>query len=134
MTFGKSGTINPHKQWRINSGYGVKKPKRLILVSSGAGVLIPYNSLYKDVTDVDKIKKIALSIDDLWITIMAILSETDIVKTTRYHKTYTTLEDTQEIQLATENLLQGSNHYDTTLQEAIKIYPQLNVLLTRTCK
>ena len=82
----------------------------------------------------NKIKKIALSIDDLWITVMAILAETDIVKTTRYHKTYTTLEDTQEIQLATENLLQGSNHYDTTLQEAIKIYPQLNVLLTRTCK
>lgn len=129
ITFSKDGNINPHRKWRIHSSYGVKKPKKLTFISTGSGILIPYNSLYKDATDIDKIKKIALSIDDLWTTIMAILSQTDIVKTTRYHKTYTTVEGSQEFQLATENLLQDGDHHDTVLQELIKTYPQLNELL-----
>lgn len=129
ITFSKDGNINPHKKWRIHSSYGVKKPKKLTFISTGSGILIPYNSLHKDATDIDKIKKIALSIDDLWTTIMAILSQTDIVKTTRYHKTYTTVEGSQEFQLATENLLPDVDLHDTVLQELIKTYPQLNELL-----
>ena len=134
ITFAKNGQINPHKKWRLSSSYGVKKAKRLTFISTGSGILIPYNSLYKDVTDVDKIKRIALSIDDLWTTVMAILAQTEIVKTTRYHKTYTTVEGTQDFQLATENLLQDGDHHDTVLQELIKAYPQLNELLKKSRK
>lgn len=129
ITFGKKGEVKPHKQWRIHSSYGVKKPKKLIFISTGSGILLPYNSLYKDIIESDKIKKLALSIDDLWTTVMAILSKTDIVKTTRYHKTYTTIEESQEIQLATENLLQGVDRHDTVLRELIEYYPQLEYLL-----
>lgn len=129
ITFDKTGKLESHSKWRLLSAYGVKTPKKLVFISNGSGILIPYNTLYKDATNSDRIKELALSVDDLWTTIMAILAQTDVVKTTRFHKTYVTVEDSQKGQLATENLLQGGDRHDAVIAALREVYPQLDTLL-----
>lgn len=139
IMFFEDGNLTPHLQWIINSDYGVGNPEKLIYISGGSGPLFPYNSLHPDVTREDYIQEYAISVDDLWITVMAILNNTDIVKTTRHHKTYTTLQDTQQYQLALENIKCKKNEieidkYDELLSKLRSIYLNFEKMVKDTRK
>lgn len=64
-----------YTQWPDNS---VPHENRRQLLLGVGGVLYPPHSLDKDVFDVDKIKKLSLTADDVWLTAMARKKETPI--------------------------------------------------------
>ena len=132
ITFEKNGKLKPHKKWKLMSRYGVKKPVSLILTSTGSGILYPYDSFHNDILNVDLIKKLALSIDDLWITIMALIKGTKIIKSHYAFKTFTTYPGSQKYQLGLENMRNPENidRHDTVLKELVEHYSELKENLT----
>lgn len=127
ITFDRLGMINPHKKWILQSKYGVKTPKKLLHLSNGSGVLYPFNSLYKDVCNADMIKKFARGIDDLWMSMMAILNDTQMIKSHYAFKTFTTYPGSQKYQLGLENMKNEEkvDKYDIALTEMTMFYPEL---------
>ena len=127
ITFDKSGKLCPHKKWKLLSRYGVKTPELLLHLSNGSGVLYPYNSLYKDVCDDKMIKKFALGIDDLWMSVMAILKGTPMVKSHYAFKTFTVYPGSQKYQLGLENMKNAENvdRYDVALGNMMEYYTDL---------
>ena len=131
ITFSKDGELLPHKKWKLQSRYGIRKPKRLIHMSNGSGVLYPYGALYKDVNNEEVIRKYVLGIDDLWMTVMTLLNHTDIVKTTYAFKTFTNVYGTQEFQLGLENMRNPEkvDRYDIAVSGLCEHYPELKRIL-----
>ena len=136
IKFNDDGSIKPHEKWELQSRYGVKQPANLILTSTGSGILYPYNSFYHDIFNDKNIKKYALSIDDLWITIMAILNDTKIIKSHYAVKTFTTYPGTQENQLGLENMRNPENvdKHDTVVKDLMDDYPILKEKITKENK
>ncbi len=136
ITFDAEGKIKPNKQWKMISGYGVKKPRSLLHLSNGSGVLYPYDAMYKDVCNKDLIKEYALGIDDLWMTIMAILQGTKMLKSKHYHKIFSLCSGSQEFQLALENIKneENINKYDVVLEALMNLYPNLREKISITNK
>lgn len=92
-----------------------------ILPSNGGGVLYPYGVLCKDSYEVEKIKELCLRADDLWMMFMALQNGTKTVKTRKYHRTFSVIGDSQEVQLATGNIV--NNAYLKFLDNMINAYP-----------
>ena len=132
ITFDENGQVNPRKNWKILSRYGVKKPANLLMLSTGAGCLYPYGVLYKDVCNAELIKKHALGIDDLWMSVMLILKGTKIVKTKRASKILTIVSETQEFQLGLENMRNslGIDLHDVSVASLMQEYPELKEKLS----
>lgn len=132
ITFDKNGELNPHKKWKIMSRYAVKRPGALFQLSTGVGCLYPYGVLHKDVCKADLIKKHALSIDDLWMSVMAILVDTKFVKTHYATKILTTVSNSQEFQLGVENMRNPEriDKHDTCISSLMEEYPKLKEKLS----
>lgn len=56
-----------------------KPPAFQNLALSGGGTLFPKNSLHPDVFDINTLKEIAITADDLWLKIMSIRKETKVL-------------------------------------------------------
>ena len=132
IIFDKTGALCPHKKWKLMSRYGVKTPKRLLHLSNGSGVLYPYGSLYKDVCDDKMIKRFALGIDDLWMSVMALLNGTYMVKSHYAFKTFTVYPGSQKFQLGLENMRNEEkvDRYDVALNNMMEYYTDLKDILS----
>ena len=136
IKFNNDGIIEPHAKWELQTKYGVKEPKLLLHLSNGSGVLYPYNSLYQDVCNADIIKQFTLGIDDLWMSIMAILNDTLMIKSHYAFKTFTTYPGSQKAQLALENMRNEErvDRYDIALNGLMEYYPALKEKITKENK
>lgn len=112
---------NPGR-WKTISDVGVLSPTWKLLPSNGGGVLYPYHALSSDSYDVEKIKKLCLQADDLWMMFMALQNGTKTVKTRKYHRTFSVIYDSQKQQLATENIV--NNAYMMFLRNLKVEYPE----------
>ncbi len=65
-----NGEIQPYVEWPYNKLN--TKPQNSNLILSGSGTLFPKNSLHNDTFDIEKINKLSLTTDDLWLTIMSL--------------------------------------------------------------
>lgn len=113
--------INPGK-WKTITSEGVRSPSFKLCPSTGGGCLYPYNALYHDAIDKDRIIKYALKGDDLWIMFMALQQGTSFVKTRKYHKTFTVVRESQSEQLAISNIIEDG--YMKIFEELKKHYPE----------
>ena len=118
---GGDAMINPGK-WKTISSEGVGKESYRLCPSTGGGCLYPKGALHPDARDPEKIKTMALRGDDLWIMFMAYQQGTSLVKTRKYHRSFTVVNRTQEEQLATGNILE--NAYLGMLEKLIHAYPE----------
>lgn len=99
---------NPGR-WKTISSTGVKVPSYSINPSPGGGCLIPYGSFFKDATNEEIIRELAYKNDDLWYMFMSAEQGTKIVKTRKWHRTFTVIEDSQQEQMSSENILENKN-------------------------
>lgn len=122
-----NGKPLPYKQWQKN----ITKPVpsyRNFLTGCG-GILYPPHSLYKDVDNMDLIRKLAPYADDIWFWAMSLLNNVKI-KTFkgRYRKVLLVnpereMRQTDELTLTKVNIAGGGN--DKQMDEVIASYPQL---------
>lgn len=119
---GEKGKINPYNTWKIYSDTGVGKPSSALFPSTGGGTLYPYGSVNSEAFNVEKMKELAFSADDLWMRFMSALNETKIIKTRKNHKTFSTLDGSQKESLQVLNCIGGEN--DRVIERLSQEYPK----------
>lgn len=113
--------VNPGN-WKIISNEGVARPSFQLCPSTGGGCLYPCRALFEDAANKEKIVRYALRGDDLWIMFMALQQGTTFVKTTKYHKTFTVVNNSQREQLAKSNIIEDG--YLKILKDLKTQYPE----------
>jgi len=97
-------------------------------------VLYPPNSLYKDVTDEEKIAKTIPTHDDIWLWAMAVLNGTKTRLVKGYSESINYIEDSQQYGLCKVNKkgvgMGLGEAYDIILKE----YPQISEILKNEIK
>lgn len=92
----------------------------------GSGCLYPPHSLYKDISDIEQIKKLLKYHDDVYYWAMAVLNRTKIQVVGGFDKNLFFVEGTQHVGLIKVNKKFGTG---TSLQDAYKImtekYPEI---------
>lgn len=112
---------NPGR-WETISSIGVNRTTFSMNPSPGGGCLIPPNAFYKDAINEEKIRKLAYKNDDLWYMFMCAENGTSMVKTHKYHKSFSLITGSQQEQMATENVGQNRN---VIIMEGLKLeYPR----------
>lgn len=103
------GQLQSYSTWKVLSNEGVKSPSSRLFPSTGSGTLYPYGSVNKEAFNVELMKQNALTADDLWMRFMSALNKTKIVKTRKYHRTFSTIEEFQGESLQEINCIGGEN-------------------------
>lgn len=109
ITFDEEGNVKPYGEWKVLSEVGVKQPSSLIMPSTGGGTLYPPAILGEEVFNLENIKCLAWTADDLWMKAMELYYEIDIVKTRKYHRTFSVVEEEQMEKLSDQNCGAGEN-------------------------
>jgi hypothetical protein len=123
ILFDNNGNIQSARKWRIITNEGVKNPSNKIMASTGGGCLYPPNSVSNTVFNWEYIHDCALTSDDIWMKAMELLGRTKVVKTSKYHKTFSLIENSQKEHLAELNDIQGQN--DVTVNKLLCLFPTL---------
>lgn len=121
QTINRDNLKNPGR-WTTLSDVGVKTPTYSMNPSPGGGCLIPFGAFYKDAQNEEIIRKLAYKNDDLWYMFMCAQNGTRMIKTRKYHRSFTTVAGSQVEQMATENVLGNKNV--EIMEGLIAAYPQ----------
>lgn len=118
------GTIDSYSKYRDE--YNMGPCHSLIALGSG-GVLYPSTFYHHDLYDIEKIKRLSLSTDDLWLKVMEIMSGTKVVSGS-YYAIPITIPSSQGMALMTINTGQESRN-DKNLSLLEKEYEFTKILL-----
>lgn len=102
--------ISDYCDWKVLSKRGIETPSIWLVPSTGGGTLYPFNSVNKECFNKDNIKTLALTADDIWMRFMSLKNETLVLKTRKYHRTFTTVSDSQISHLGNINCIQNGNN------------------------
>lgn len=125
----EKGEVMPYTTWRHPKDLCPVPALNKFSVLTGSGCLYPYGALCKEAFEVQRIKELAFTADDLWITFMAMLSKTTIVQTDIAAKPFTTINNSQKEHLALINSIGSGN--DDTVKRLLDYYPELKEELFR---
>ena len=117
----EKGKLGKYGTWTVYASEGVKSPSTRLFPSTGGGTLYPYHAVDKEAFNEEAMRKTALTADDLWMRFMSAKKGTKIVKTRKAHRTFSTLEGSQEQGLQQENCIGGEN--DRALDRLSAMYP-----------
>lgn len=122
LKYDQSGNVVNPGRWDTISDIGLKKPSFKLAPSTGGGCLYPYGTMSKELLNINDIKEIALRGDDMWVMFVATQSGTPIIKTCKFHKSFSVVANSQEQQLSTKNII--NNEYEETLNRLIEKFPE----------
>lgn len=117
----EQGNPKPYRQWGIRSDIGVKEPSMYIVPSTGAGCLYPYGVMPTSTFDVENIKRLAFTADDMWMRFNSIQTGVKVIKTRRDIAILCTVSDSQKINLSQVNCIEGEN--DATIARLFAFFP-----------
>ncbi len=121
IDYEKDGTLKNPGRWKTISNIGVKKPSYSLNPSPGGGCLIPYRGFYKDACNKEKIQILADKNDDLWYMFMAAENGTRTIKTQKFHRSFSLIDGSQIVQMATENVI---GDYNQVVMDGLsQVYP-----------
>ncbi len=115
----KDSKLTPYHEWgylKTNT-----KPEFTNLPIGVGGVLYPSGSIDKIVLDIEKLKKIALKADDLWLKIMSLKSKTKVISVAgEYPGFFIPIIQKNNQRLMDSNIGEGQN--DAIFKELLKHY------------
>lgn len=116
-------SANPYQpgRWITLSDKGVNSPSYSLNPSPGGGCLIPYGLFWEDVCNEEKINALAHHHDDVWFMFMCVQNGSKIIKTRKFHKTFSVITDSQIEQIAMDNVQNNSNLQ--VVENLSKVYP-----------
>ena len=116
-------STNPYQpgRWITISDVGVNKPSYSLNPSPGGGCLIPYGLFHEDVCNEEKINTLAHHHDDVWFMFMCVANKRKIIKTRKYHKTFSEIANSQIEAIAHDNILNNSNVQ--VVKKLSEVYP-----------
>ena len=123
----KNGTIAPYKYWKVSGRIPAGIPTYRVMASTGAGTLYPPHCMPEETFDLEKIRSLALTADDLWIKVMSIMGRIPVVKSQTHCKGLCISKYKQDITLAHKNVDQNLN--DHVMASLIQQYPEVMKVL-----
>lgn len=118
ITFDKQNRIQPYRKWKHNVSN--ERPSHFLLHTSGAGTLFPPRKLISQTFDKLKMNSLSPNSDDVWLKVMAYLSNLKVVTNNRYNKDFVTVGSTQKESLVKNNTFKGGK--DKQLSETMHFY------------
>lgn len=123
----KKGDIAPYKYWDTYGKILAGTPSYRIMASTGAGTLYPAGCMPEQTFDINKIKKLALTADDLWMKVMSIYAEIPVVRTSPQNKGLCPSGAAKGVTLAKQNVEQKAN--DIVMKNLLLEYPMVKAKL-----
>ena len=84
ISFDEHDEILPYRYWEMEVASGTDDD--VLFPTSGGGVLYPPNSLHADVTNIELIKALCPTADDIWLYWMARRNNATFTKTTKNYR------------------------------------------------
>lgn len=119
----KNSSAAPYKYWKVSGQIPAGVPTYRVMASTGAGTLYPPHCMPKETFDIQKIRALALTADDLWMKVMSIQGSIPVVKSQTRGKALCVSKGKQEVTLAYRNVEQCLN--DRVMQELLVHYPKV---------
>lgn len=115
---------NPYQpgRWMTISDKGVNTPSYSLNPSPGGGCMIPYGVFHEDACNEAKIRELAYKNDDIWYMFMCVHNKKRIVKTRKYHKTFSVIDGSQGEQMAFDNVQNNKNI--EIMKNLTEVYPE----------
>lgn len=118
----ENNSVAPYKYWKVSGQIAAGVPTYCVMASTGAGTLYPPHCMPKETFDIQKIRELALTADDLWMKVMSILGNVPVVKSQTRGKALCISRGKQDVTLAHRNVDQCLN--DRIMQDLLAQYPQ----------
>ena len=118
----ENGTAAPYKYWQVSGRIPAGVPTYRVMASTGAGTLYPPHCMPEETFDIEKIRTLALTADDLWMKVMSIQGGVPVVKSQTRGKALCVSKGKQDVTLAHQNVDQSLN--DRVMQDLLAQYPQ----------
>ncbi|WP_194778196.1 glycosyltransferase [Pararhodonellum marinum] len=101
--------VSQYNDWKYEKSNS--KPSFLNLIVGVGGTLYPPNSLHDEVLNLENLKKIALTADDLWLKVMSLKKMTKVVSIAgEYPGFFIPILFKDKYKLADENVNKGANN------------------------
>lgn len=113
------GAVTPYGKWKKR--FKGCEPELPIMPSTGAGTLYPPHLLSDEVFNIEMLKRICLTADDLWMKTMSLLNEVKVRRIEKNHRPLTTITGSQTVTLADENIFNSKN--DECVRNLVNQYP-----------
>ena len=115
-------SVAPYRYWKVSGRVPAGTPTYRVMASTGAGTLYPPHCMPEETFDIEKIRALALTADDLWMKVMSILGGVPVVKSQTRGKALCLSKGKQDVTLAHQNVDQSLN--DRVMQDLLAQYPQ----------
>ena len=115
-------TVAPYRYWKVSGKIPAGVPTHRVMASTGAGTLYPPHCMPEETFDLEKIRELALTADDLWMKVMSIKGGIPVVKAQTRNKALCISTNYQKEKLANINVTQNMNEY--ILLDLLQQYPE----------
>ena len=119
----ENGFAASYKDWKVSGRVPAGIPSYRVMASTGAGTLYPPHCMPEETFDIEKIRSLALTADDLWMKVMSILGGVSVVKSQTRGKALCSSKGKQNSTLAHQNVDQNLN--DQVMKNLLTHYPQV---------
>lgn len=123
----ENGEVATYNHWKVSGRVPKGVPSYRVMASTGAGTLYPPHCMPEETFDIEKIRQLALTADDLWMKVMSIKGQIPVVKSQTRTKGLCTSKGKQDITLAHKNVDGYLN--DKVMQDLLKYYPEVRKTL-----
>lgn len=123
----ENGTVAAYRYWKVSGRVPAGVPTYRIMASTGAGTLYPPHCMPEETFDLEKIRSLALTADDLWMKVMGIKGRIPVVKSQTHCKGLCISRHKQDITLAHRNVDQNLN--DHVMRNLLESYPEVKQAL-----
>ena len=123
----KNDTVAPYRYWKVSGRIPAGVPAYRVMASTGAGTLYPPHCMPEETFDIEKIRALSLTADDLWMKVMSIRGGVPVVKSQTRGKALCVSKGKQDITLAHQNVDQSLN--DRVMQDLMTHYPDVGKAL-----
>lgn len=118
ITYNK-GTLEPYRNWKINPLNYTDASFKLMATGVG-GVLYQPKLFLDEIYDIEKLKLLAFSNDDIWLKANQLKSNLKVVFTNHFFKPFMEIPTSQEVSLFKTNVFHGNN--ETMIQETFSYF------------
>lgn len=122
-------TVAPYRYWKVSGRIPSGVPTYSVMASTGAGTLYPPHCMPEETFNIEKIRALALTADDLWMKVMSIYGEVPVVKSQTRCKALCVSKGRQDVTLAHKNVDQNLN--DQVMQALLEQYPEVKQALLK---
>lgn len=123
----ENGEVAAYRHWKVSGRIPAGAPGYRVMASTGAGTLYPPHCMPEETFDIERIRQLALTADDLWMKAMSIKGQVPVVKSQTRGKALCLSKSRQEVTLAHRNVDQNLN--DHVMQDLLGYYPEIRQAL-----